>query len=199
MAYRSPDSKREEKGMTIDSICNYIILVGTACFTIVKLVNLLAKPTSKYKKRQSEKEQRKFKALFDEILPDYLYQHDLEVRDRYKADREAYLKDIKNAILEDTTDILEEIKEINVRQNEDIHELHESVHKLNNSSRDVLRQKIMAIYHDNKKNKTLSIYAWEALQELYKDYKAQNGNSYIDKYYNRMKNWKIIEEQDLDD
>ena len=185
--------------MTIDSICNYIILIGTACFTIVKLVNLLAKPTSKYKKKQSEKEQRKFKALFDEILPDYLYQHDLEVRDRYKADREAYLKDIKNAILEDTTDILEEIKEINVRQNDDIHELHESVHKLNNSSRDVLRQKIMAIYHDNKKNKTLSIYAWEALQELYKDYKAQNGNSYIDKYYNRMKNWKIIEEQDLDD
>lgn len=199
MAYRSPDSKREGKGMTIDSICNYIILIGTACFTIVKLADLLAKPTSKYKKKQSEKQRRKLKAMFDQVLPDYLYQHDLEVRDRYKADREAYLQDIKNAILEDTTDILEEIKDINVQQNSHINDLNEAVHKLNNSSRDVLRQKIMAIYHENKKNKTLTIYAWEALQELYKDYKAQNGNSYIDKYYNRMKNWKIIEEQYLDD
>ena len=199
MAYRPPDSKREEKGMTIDSICNYIILIGTACFTIVKLVNIVAKPTSKYKQRQSEKERRRIKALFDDVLPDYLYQHDLEVRDRYKADRQAYLEDIKKAVLEDTTGLLEEIKEINFQQNDDIRELSENVHKLNNSSRDVLRQKIMAIYHDNKKNKTLTIYAWEALQELYKDYKAQNGNSYIDKYFNRMKNWRIIEEQDLDD
>lgn len=185
--------------MIIDSICNYIILIGTACFTIVKLANLLAKPTSKYKQRQAERARRKIKVLFDEVLPDYLYQHDLEVRDRYKADREAYLHDIKNAILEDTTDILEEIKEINVQQNNNIHELHDTVHKLSNSARDVLRQKIMTIYRDNRKNKTLTIYAWESLQELYKDYKAQNGNSYIDKYYNRMKNWEVIEEQYLDD
>ena len=37
-------------------------------------------------------------------------------------------------------------------------------------------------------------YDKEVLDELYKDYKSQLGNSYIDKYYNRMKNWHIIDE-----
>ena len=31
----------------------------------------------------------------------------------------------------------------------------------------------------------------ETIDELYKDYKSQEGNSYIDKYYKRMSNWEI--------
>lgn len=32
----------------------------------------------------------------------------------------------------------------------------------------------------------------EALEQYYKDYKALNGNSYIDKYYSRMILWDIV-------
>ena len=31
--------------------------------------------------------------------------------------------------------------------------------------------------------------------QYYKDYKAINGNSYIDKYYNRMKKWAIVPDE----
>lgn len=60
------------------------------------------------------------------------------------------------------------------------------------SGKDVLREKIMAIYHKHKKQRTLQQHEREALTEWYKDYKAMNGNSYIDKYYKRMETWLVI-------
>jgi hypothetical protein len=60
------------------------------------------------------------------------------------------------------------------------------------SGKDVLREKIMGIYHKRKKQRALQQHEKEALDEWYKDYKAMNGNSYIDKYYARMKTWIVI-------
>ena len=54
----------------------------------------------------------------------------------------------------------------------------------------------MAIYHKGKKTKTLLLQEKEALTQYYIDYKAENGNSYIDKRYNRMNKWRIIYDDD---
>jgi hypothetical protein len=64
------------------------------------------------------------------------------------------------------------------------------------SAKDVLREKIMAIYHKNKYNRTLTEYEREALNQYYIDYKALKGNSYIDKRYARMDKWKVIYDDD---
>jgi hypothetical protein len=60
------------------------------------------------------------------------------------------------------------------------------------SARDVLREKIMAIYHKNKGDRSMSEYEREALTQYYKDYKALKGNSYIDGRYERMKKWATV-------
>ena len=67
------------------------------------------------------------------------------------------------------------------------------------SAKDVLREKIMAIYHKNKKDRTLTFHEKEALDQYYKDYKAINGNSYIDKYYKRMCTWTVVDTDDYED
>jgi hypothetical protein len=64
------------------------------------------------------------------------------------------------------------------------------------SAKDVLREKIMAIYHKNKYNRTLTEYEREALNQYYIDYKTLKGNSYIDKRYKRMDKWKVIFDDD---
>ena len=66
-----------------------------------------------------------------------------------------------------------------------------SIEVLKQGTKDVLRQKIMAIYHEYKSGRAFPIHVKEALDELYKDYKKEGGNSYIDKYYGRMSKWKI--------
>lgn len=83
--------------------------------------------------------------------------------------------------------ILKEIKDINTKQNA-------TIEVLAKSSRDVLREKIMEIYYRGKDSKTMVLHDKEKLDQYYKDYKAEGGNSYIDKYYNRMKEWTIIDE-----
>lgn len=176
--------------MSLESVCDLIILFGTAYFMILKMIDSFAKPTSKLKKKRVDKEKGKIKEALDEALPKYLESHDIEIKEKF-------LNEIKEALREENKNDFEEIKEINKSQNEQLKYLKEMILKINNSSKDIMRQKIMAIYHANKKTKTLTIYDKEALDELYKDYKAQNGNSYIEKYYARMKKWKVIDEFEL--
>ena len=71
--------------------------------------------------------------------------------------------------------------------------------KLNNGQKDVLRQKIVAIYDKNKYNKTLSYDEKDNLEALYGDYKAIGGNSYIDKLYKRMSKWNVLDDDYVED
>lgn len=63
----------------------------------------------------------------------------------------------------------------------------------------MLRQRIMDIYHRYKADRRMPIYAKEALDELYKDYKAEGGNSYIDKYYKRMCLWETYDDENYEE
>ena len=115
-------------------------------------------------------------------MPQILYNHDLETREKYKSDRLNYLNEIKEEILSEISD--------------DISTNSQTIDALVISAKDVLREKIMAIYHKNKYNRTLTEYEREALNQYYVDYKALGGNSYIDKRYNRMDKWKVIYDDD---
>ena len=173
------------EGITLGDIVDLIILLGALCGAIYKIWDFFAKPTSKIKQRKKDKEKARIVAVLDEVLPDKLYQHDLQTRDKYKADREQYLIDIKNEV----------IKTIggSVNQNQ------EDLEALKISARDVLREKIMAIYHKNKRDRTMTEYEREALDQYHKDYHALNGNSYIDKRMARMARWQVIYDEELDD
>ena len=168
--------------MTVSELVDYIILLGALCAAIYKIYDFFATPTSKFKQRAQEKERARIKAIIDEVMPQILYKHDLDTREKYKGDRQNYLNEIKNEILNEIED--------------DIKENSETINALVISARDVLREKIMAIYHKNKYNRSMTEYEREALNQYYVDYKALNGNSYIDKRYNRMDKWKVIYDDD---
>lgn len=169
-------------GLTIGELVDYIILGGALCGAIYKIYEFFATPTSKIKQKAINKERERIGAVLDEKLPEILYQHDLETRDKYKSDRQNYLNEIK----------VEVIKEVGG----DIDANSQTIEALVISAKDVLREKIMAIYHKNKYNRTMTEYERESLNQYYIDYKALHGNSYIDKRYNRMDKWKVIYDDD---
>ena len=115
-------------------------------------------------------------------MPQILYDHDLKTKEKYKNDRQNYLNEIKGEILQEIGD--------------DLSSNTKTIEALVISAKDVLREKIMAIYHKNKYNRTMTEYEREALNQYYIDYKALDGNSYIDKRYNRMNKWKVIYDDD---
>lgn len=168
--------------MTIDELVDYIILLGALVGAMYKIYDFFATPTSKLKQRALEKEKQRIGIVLDEKLPQILYNHDLETRDKYRNDRQNYLNEIKAEILAEISD--------------DISTNTKTIDALVISAKDVLREKIMAIYHKNKYNRTLTEYEREALNQYYIDYKALGGNSYIDKRYKRMDKWKVIYDDD---
>lgn len=85
--------------ITLGVIVDAIILVGAVCAAIYKIWDFFAKPTSSIKKRSLDKEKARIMAILDEELPKRLEAHDLETRDRYRADRERYLKEIKDEVI----------------------------------------------------------------------------------------------------
>ena len=171
--------------ITLGGVVDLIILIGAACAAIYKIWDFFAKPTSRLKQRALEKEKERVKAILEEELPVAFLAHDLETREKYKADRQQYLTDIKNEVIS--------ALDLNVTQGK------ADLEALKISARDVLREKIMNIYHKNKHDRTMSEYEHEALIQYYKDYKALDGNSYIDKRYNRMKQWQVIYDESFDD
>ena len=164
--------------ITLSGIVDLIILIGALCAAIYKIWDFFAKPTTALKTRREERERTRIKQVLDKELPTILEKHDLKVRDKYKADRQNYLKEIKNEVLEEVSDP--------ISKNQD------DLEALKISAKDVLREKIMAIYHKNKRERALPEHEKEALVQYYKDYKRLNGNSYIDKYYARMEKWQVI-------
>ncbi len=172
--------------LTVGEIVDYIILGGALVGAIYKIYDFFAKPTSKIKQRAINKERERIGAVLDEKLeeklPKILYNHDLETRDKYKSDRWNYLNEIKAEVIKEVGD--------DIKSNSD------TIEALVISAKDVLREKIMAIYHKNKHNRTMTEYEREALNQYYIDYKALKGNSYIDKRYNRMDKWNVIYDDD---
>lgn len=169
----------------LSQIVDLIILLGAVCGAAYKIWDFFAKPTSKLKSKLKTRRTEWIKAALDEELPARFVAHDLETREKYKADRQQYLIDIKNEVIKTVG--------ANISQNAN------DLEALKISARDVLREKIMAIYHKNKHNRAMSEYEREALTQYYKDYKALNGNSYIDKRYERMKHWTTVYDEMLDD
>lgn len=169
-------------GLTVGELVDYIILCGALVGALYKIYEFFARPTSKIKQRAISKEKERIGAVLDEKLPTILYNHDLKTRDKYKSDRQNYLNEIKAEVLAEIGD------EVSTNT--------KTIEALVISAKDVLREKIMAIYHKNKYNRTLTEYEREALNQYYIDYKALHGNSYIDKRYNRMNKWKVIYDDD---
>ena len=158
-----------------DIICNAIILVGGALLTIKTIAEWFGKPIRFVKRRNEEAFDEKVVAVLNRVLPSILLQHDLIVKETYKADRERYLQEIKAEVL----------KEIQGELN-GVEKLSKQYDALVLSAKDVLREKIMQIYFKGIETRTITYHDREALKQYYKDYKAMKGNSYIDKYYLRM-------------
>ena len=175
--------------MQFSEVCDWIVLLGAVTIAIKNIYNFFAKPYKAKKDKTEDEIKTQIEATLDEKLPNILLEHDLETRSKYLNDRERYLNDIKTEVLEETKNTLEDILASNLKQNE-------VIEILITTSKDVLRQRIMTIYHQYKHEKRMPIHAREALNELYKDYKAEKGNSYIDKYYNRMKSWETYDDEE---
>ena len=152
--------------MEVHNILNWIILIGGVVAAIFGTIHHFSKPGRFFQRKKEERLKERIREVLQEELNDSLKDYDPKF------------------------DHLEELITGNKKDTD------EQLGTIIQGTKDVLRQKIMTIYRANRKNMTVSIYDREALDELYKDYKAQGGNNYIDKYYHRSLSWHTLRDSE---
>lgn len=171
--------------MDFQIIVNVVVLIGGFCVALNNISNFFGKPIKFFKKRTAAEFEEKFLENLEKYLPKMLEERELKTRDKYLADRQKYLREIQKEVL---NSIQSELKSVN--------SIDGKIEALTIGTRDVLREKIMTIYYRGRTSKTIVFHDKEALDQYYKDYKGIGGNSYIDKYYARMINWKVIDDDE---
>ena len=171
--------------MDLQSLCNIIILVGGAIVAIKNIAEWIGKPIRLFKKKSDRDFDKKVVEIIKREMPEIFLAHDLDVKSRYLADRQNYLNEIKGEVLRSIQGELGQVSTLATQYE-----------ALVISAKDVLREKIMQLYFKNKKDRTMTFHEKEALDQYYKDYKAIKGNSYIDRYYNRMKLWTVLQDDE---
>lgn len=157
--------------------CDLIILIGAVVLAFDRII----KPIVKIKKKTDQTFEEKVGEAVARAMPSILQKHYEDIKDQL-------IKEVSDKVM---TQINDELTQVDL--------LKQQYEILVLTAKDVLREKIMKIYNDFRKDKRLPISKKEQLEQYYIDYKALKGNSYIDKYYNRMKKWEVIDEEDEDD
>lgn len=64
---------------------------------------------------------------------------------------------------------------------------------INNATKCSLRNDILSIYNDCKKDKKISMYELQAIQYSYDEYKKRKGNSFVDEIVKKINNFEVID------
>jgi hypothetical protein len=119
--------------------------------------------------------------VMKEALPKALDDHYKRIREKFKGDREQYLHDITDEVIQNIQNSLETVE---------AHETRMTV--FTEVLKELLRERIMAIYGRNRTIRRLEEHEKIELERSYSSYKSINGNSYIDEYYKRMLTWEVV-------
>lgn len=175
--------------MILEDISSYIILAGAIIVAVTNIAKFFGRPLKFMKRKRDLEFKEKFDKSFKEESNILLQGLDEKITTLLEKDKQERMSEVCIKVDEKISATLNEIRDLNKEQSR-------RLELLSQSSKDLLRQKFMSIYHKGKKTKSLVIYDKEALEELYKDYKKEGGNSYIDKYYSRTLTWKIEADED---
>lgn len=176
----------------LQTICNYIVLISATLIALGNIYKIFRKPVDSAQNHQKELMKEIAEENFDEKIREVFVKHSEETREIHRQERAEeraeLLDEMEALIMEKVQPNFDRIEQINIEQNE-------KIELLMASSRDMLRQHIIDIYHKNKPTRTLSITEREFLDDCFCDYQKENGNGYIEKLYHRMDNWEIVYEE----
>lgn len=81
--------------------------------------------------------------------------------------------------------ILEEIEQINDRQNV-------KLDNLLKSTNDTMRLELLRVYFKYRPYKKIPQWTRESAAHIYEDYTAQEGNSFVEDLWNQMSTWEVV-------
>lgn len=159
------------------NVYEIILAVSALLVAITTIYNFFGRNFKFFAKKQRESFHKAFIKEFEETIPDWIEQHD-----------KAFIEDIGEETVKQLQPNFDKINEQNEAQSK-------AIKGISKSTQDMLRKHILDIYEHGKATETLTQSQKETLDELYADYDFLEGNGYVKKKYNRMKEWKVIKDE----
>ena len=153
----------------LSATVDFIILIGA----LVLALDRIGAKFGWFKKKTDNSFEKRVTDAIAKAMPDILQKH-------YEDIKAQLIQEVSDNVKAQINDELTQVELL--KQQYDILVL---------TAKDVLREKIMKIYNDYRRERTLPIDKKEQLDQYYIDYKKLKGNSYIDRYYHRMESTSL--------
>ena len=158
--------------LSLQEICNIIILVSAVIIAVKNIYGFLKKPVDDLHGRAQSAEQHRVEEILSKKVPEMV-----------KANQE------------DIIDSLEEIKGLVLDQQHNLNKIQKSVDLLNVSQMDLMRYNMNRLYYKYRPFKKILDCDKKAFMKLYNDYHDMGGNTWIDSLYNEVMCWEIVEDE----
>lgn len=182
--------------ITLQQVCNIIILVSAVIGAITTIYKFLKKPVDDIQELANKKEEKHIEEVINARVPALLKKHSDEVRDERKSERDQMVEDIKLGVLEAIDSKIEELKEMTQMQQDQLEYLQKSIDLLNFSQMDLMRYNMNSLYYKYRPFHKILDIDKKAFMKFYKDYHAMGGNTWIDELYKEIITWPIVENED---
>ena len=158
--------------LSLQEICNIIILVSAVIIAVKNIYGFLKKPVDDLHGRAQSAEQHRIEEILSKKVPEMV-----------KTNQE------------DIIDSLEEIKGLVLDQQHNLDKIQKSVDLLNTSQMDLMRYNMNRLYYKYRPFKKILDCDKKAFMKLYNDYHDMGGNTWIDSLYNEVMCWEIVEDE----
>lgn len=158
--------------LSLQEICNIIILVSAVIIAVKNIYGFLKKPVDDLHGRAQSAEQHRVEEILSKKVPE-----------------------IVKTNQEDIIDSLEEIKGLVLDQQHNLDKIQKSVDLLNTSQMDLMRYNMNRLYYKYRPFKKILDCDKKAFMKLYNDYHDMGGNTWIDSLYNEVMCWEIVEDE----
>ena len=165
----------------LQAVVNVIILIGAVVVAVWNIIKFLDAGGSKVKKIN----EKHLEEVLEEKIPQILDEHS-------KKNASERKQEIKGQIEKAIYDALEPV-------NNKINDINSAINKQNcmlgnleNGNSDILRREIAKIYSKYRPYEKITQYDKSDVVKLCQDYFAENGNSYVEDIYAKIREWEVV-------
>ena len=159
-------------GQILQQIANIIILVSAVIIAGKNIYGFFKKPVDSLQTKARSQEEKHIEEVIDKKFPEVL-------------------KKCQGDLIES----LDEIKELNANQMEELIKIQNRIDLLNNSNMDLMRYNMNGLYYKYRPYKQILDCDKKAFIKFYNDYHSMGSNTWIDALYNEVMTWEIVEDE----
>lgn len=181
--------------ITLQGICNVIILVSAVIIAAKNIYNFFKKPVDDLHDKSLIAEEKRIEKVIEKKVPEIMQNCAQSMKEEQRNQLQSMEESIKETVINAFDTKIEELKEISLDHGQGLKQVQDSLDLIGNSQLDLMRYNMNKIYYKYRPYKKILSADKKAFIKIYNDYKPMGGNNWIDALYEELITWEIVEDE----